>query len=119
MREHYAAKRKRYGLEYPDFYDNFVASFRFADATLGVIDGTCPAHYGYDARVEILCEKGVLFIGDIFGWGIIPLITNLRADSLALLKSTYARLIEFVRDKTVPLNGQEISVLEIVGYLQE
>ena len=51
--------------QYPDFYDNFLASFRFADGTLGVVDGTCPAHYGYDARVEILCERGVLFIGSI------------------------------------------------------
>ena len=49
--------------EYPDFYDNFVANFRFTDDTLGVIDGTCPAHYGYDARVEVLCEKGAVFIG--------------------------------------------------------
>ncbi len=48
---------------HPDFYDNVVAQFRFADDTLGVIDGACPAHYGYDARVEILCEKGVLFLG--------------------------------------------------------
>ena len=51
--------------QYPDFYDNFVANFRFADDTLGVIDGTCPAHYGYDARVEILGEKGVLFLGSV------------------------------------------------------
>ena len=51
--------------DYPDFYDNFVANFRFADGTLGVIDGTCPAHYGYDARVEILCAGGVLFIGSV------------------------------------------------------
>ena len=49
---------------WPDFYDNVVANFTFAGGTMGVIDGTCPAHYGYDARVEILCEKGVLFIGD-------------------------------------------------------
>jgi myo-inositol 2-dehydrogenase/D-chiro-inositol 1-dehydrogenase/scyllo-inositol 2-dehydrogenase (NAD+) len=48
---------------YPDFYDNIVATFRFADDTIGVVDGTCPAHYGYDARVEILCEKGAIFIG--------------------------------------------------------
>ncbi|MEX2672705.1 MAG: Gfo/Idh/MocA family oxidoreductase [Phycisphaeraceae bacterium] len=48
---------------FPDFYDNVIATFRFADDTMGVIDGTCPAHYGYDARVEILCEKGVVFIG--------------------------------------------------------
>ena len=49
--------------EFPDFYDNVVATFRFADETIGVVDGTCPAHYGYDARVEILCEKGCLFVG--------------------------------------------------------
>ena len=49
--------------EYPKFYDNAVANLRFADGTLGVIDGTCPCHYGYDARVEILCENGVLQIG--------------------------------------------------------
>ena len=48
---------------YPDFYDNAVVSLRFADGTLGLLDGTCPCHYGYDARVEILCEKGVIFIG--------------------------------------------------------
>ncbi len=48
---------------FPDFYDNVVATFRFDDGAMGVLDGTCPAHYGYDARVEILCEKGVIFIG--------------------------------------------------------
>lgn len=48
---------------FPDFYDNVVATLRLDDDTLAVIDGTCPAHYGYDARVEILCEKGVLFVG--------------------------------------------------------
>ena len=49
--------------QFPDFYDNIVAHFRFADGAFGVVDGTCPAHYGYDARVEILCEKGALFVG--------------------------------------------------------
>lgn len=51
--------------DWPDFYDNVVAQFSFADQTLGVIDGTCPAHYGYDARVEVLCEKGVIFLGSV------------------------------------------------------
>jgi myo-inositol 2-dehydrogenase/D-chiro-inositol 1-dehydrogenase/scyllo-inositol 2-dehydrogenase (NAD+) len=55
---------------HPDFYDNAVVSLRFADRTLGMIDGTCPAHYGYDARVEILCEKGVLFIGSVEDRGV-------------------------------------------------
>ena len=56
--------------EYPDFYDNAVVTLRFADGTIGVIDGTCPCHYGYDARVEVLCEKGVLFIGSLVQQGV-------------------------------------------------
>jgi len=48
---------------FPDFYDNAVVSLRFANGALGTIDGTCPSHYGYDARVEILCERGVVFVG--------------------------------------------------------
>jgi myo-inositol 2-dehydrogenase/D-chiro-inositol 1-dehydrogenase/scyllo-inositol 2-dehydrogenase (NAD+) len=55
---------------YPDFYDNAVVALRFADDTLGSIDGTCPAHYGYDARVEVLCEKGALFIGSVQNRGV-------------------------------------------------
>ncbi|HOE67053.1 MAG TPA: Gfo/Idh/MocA family oxidoreductase [Candidatus Hydrogenedentes bacterium] len=49
--------------DFPDFYDNALVSLRFANGTIGSIDGTCPAHYGYDARVEVLCERGALFIG--------------------------------------------------------
>ena len=55
---------------WPDFYDNAVVSLRFADGALGTVDGTCPAHYGYDARVEVLCEKGVLFIGSTQNHGL-------------------------------------------------
>jgi predicted dehydrogenase len=28
-----------------------------------MVDGTCPCHYGYDARVEIVCGNGVFHIG--------------------------------------------------------
>ncbi|MFH1920864.1 MAG: Gfo/Idh/MocA family oxidoreductase [Planctomycetota bacterium] len=49
--------------EHPRFYDNAVVNLRLASGTLGTIDGACPADYGYDARVEILCEKGVLHVG--------------------------------------------------------
>lgn len=50
--------------QWPDFYDNVVAHLGLSGGAMGVIDGTCPAHYGYDARVEVMCEKGALFIGD-------------------------------------------------------
>jgi scyllo-inositol 2-dehydrogenase (NAD+) len=48
---------------WPRFYDNAVVTLRFANGALGMLDGTCPAHYGYDARMEILCENGVLTLG--------------------------------------------------------
>lgn len=49
--------------DFPEFYDNAIVNLRFENGVLGVIDGACPAHYGYDARMEILCEKGVVFVG--------------------------------------------------------
>lgn len=55
---------------YPGFYDNAVVNFRLKNGTLGFIDGTCPAGYGYDARVEILFENGLIFIGDFKESGI-------------------------------------------------
>jgi predicted dehydrogenase len=56
---------------HPDFYDNVLANFRFSDGTLGEVDGTCPCHYGYDARVEILCEKGLLMVGSVAEQGVV------------------------------------------------
>ncbi len=50
-----------------DFYDNAVVSLRFASGALGTIDGTCPADYGYDARVEVVGTHGLLLIGSNSG----------------------------------------------------
>jgi myo-inositol 2-dehydrogenase/D-chiro-inositol 1-dehydrogenase/scyllo-inositol 2-dehydrogenase (NAD+) len=51
------------GIDDPEFYDNAVVSLRFVSGAIGTIDGTCPADYGYDARVEVLGTKGLLVIG--------------------------------------------------------
>lgn len=56
--------------QYPQFYDNVLATFRLASGTLGEVDGTCPCHYGYDARVEILCERGLLLAGTVAQQGV-------------------------------------------------
>jgi myo-inositol 2-dehydrogenase/D-chiro-inositol 1-dehydrogenase/scyllo-inositol 2-dehydrogenase (NAD+) len=61
------------GVAVADFYDNAVVSLRFADGTIGTIDGTCPADYGYDARVELLGSEGLLLIGDVRGQPILEL----------------------------------------------
>jgi len=52
------------GVVAADFYDNAVVSLRFATGALGTIDGTCPADYGYDARVEVLGTGGLIVVGD-------------------------------------------------------
>ena len=56
-------KCPQYQEEYPDFYDTAVVSLRFKNGVLGLIDGCCPATYGYDARMEILGTEGMLQIG--------------------------------------------------------
>jgi myo-inositol 2-dehydrogenase/D-chiro-inositol 1-dehydrogenase/scyllo-inositol 2-dehydrogenase (NAD+) len=48
---------------YPDFYDNFAMVCRFADGRQGFIDGAASAGYGYDARMEIVGTRGVMFVG--------------------------------------------------------
>jgi myo-inositol 2-dehydrogenase/D-chiro-inositol 1-dehydrogenase/scyllo-inositol 2-dehydrogenase (NAD+) len=68
---------------YPDFYDNVVVNLRFTDDTLGVVDGTCPAGYAYDARVEVLCENGLLMIGTAIQQG----LTHFTLDGQAIGRS--------------------------------
>ncbi len=49
----------------PHFYDNAIVNIRFESGGLGSISGVCPCEYGYDARVEIVGERGLMQIGDI------------------------------------------------------
>lgn len=51
--------------DFPDFYDNVVLSASFVNKKQGVIGGAVSVHYGYDARVEILGTRGILFIGSL------------------------------------------------------
>lgn len=51
--------------KYPDFYDTAIVNFVLKNDVIGVIEGSCPVEYGYDARVEILGTKGLLTIGDV------------------------------------------------------
>ncbi len=51
--------------QYPDFYDTAVVTLRLDNDALGILDGVCPADYGYDARAEVVGSEGVLFIGEL------------------------------------------------------
>lgn len=58
-------KAKEILQKYPDFYDTAIVNFILENNTVGVIEGSCPVEYGYDARVEILGTKGLLVIGEV------------------------------------------------------
>jgi predicted dehydrogenase len=59
------------GVDTPNFYDNALTSIRFQSGGLGSISGICPCDYGYDGRVEIVGEKGIMQIGELAGQAVI------------------------------------------------
>jgi predicted dehydrogenase len=59
-----AAKRPDLAERYPGFTDLVAASFELSGGALAQLDGACPADYGYDARVEVYGDEGVVFAGD-------------------------------------------------------
>jgi len=59
------------GVDTEPFYDNVLVNIRFENGGLGSISGICPCDYGYDARVEIVGEKGIMQIGQLKGQAVI------------------------------------------------
>ena len=55
----------------PNFYDNVLVNVKFESGSLGMLSGICPCGYGYDARVEIVGEKGIMQIGELRGQSIV------------------------------------------------
>jgi myo-inositol 2-dehydrogenase/D-chiro-inositol 1-dehydrogenase/scyllo-inositol 2-dehydrogenase (NAD+) len=55
----------------PNFYDNVLVTIKFENGGLGSISGVCPCGYGYDARVEIVGETGILQIGELQGQAVV------------------------------------------------
>jgi predicted dehydrogenase len=85
------------GVTEPDFYDNAVVSLRFASGAIGAIDGTCPADYGYDARVEVLGTDGLLVIGDLRGQALIEARDRDRGSVTPLHRTWQERFAEGYR----------------------
>lgn len=59
------------GVTTPDFYDTALAQVRFESGAMASISGVCPCEYGYDARVEIVGELGLLQIGELRGQAVV------------------------------------------------
>ena len=55
----------------PNFYDNVLVNVKFESGGLGLISGVCPCGYGYDARVEIIGERGIMQIGALKGQAVV------------------------------------------------
>jgi myo-inositol 2-dehydrogenase/D-chiro-inositol 1-dehydrogenase/scyllo-inositol 2-dehydrogenase (NAD+) len=64
-------KGKSLGVDSQNFYDNALVNLRFENGGLGSISSVCPCDYGYDARVEIIGEKGIMQIGELQGQAIV------------------------------------------------
>ncbi|MDD5658549.1 MAG: Gfo/Idh/MocA family oxidoreductase [Actinomycetota bacterium] len=59
------SKSPEIGKEYPAFYDSAIVSVTMQNEIFGLIDSICPCDYGYDARMEVVGTKGVIFIGSL------------------------------------------------------
>ena len=55
----------------PHFYDNVLVNIKFESGGLGLISGVCPCGYGYDARAEIIGEKGIMQFGTLEGQAVV------------------------------------------------
>ena len=64
-------KGNAHGIDTPSFYDNVLVNLRFENGGLGSISGVCPCEYGYDARVEIVGERGIMQIGEAQGQAVV------------------------------------------------
>ncbi len=73
-------KGAAHGVDTPHFYDTALVQVRLESGALGCLTGVCPCDYGYDARAEIVGERGILQIGDLRGQAVV--ICNNRDQGL-------------------------------------
>lgn len=59
------------GVDTPNFYDTAIVNIKFESGGLGSISGVNACDYGYDARVEIIGENGIMQIGQLEGQPIV------------------------------------------------
>jgi myo-inositol 2-dehydrogenase / D-chiro-inositol 1-dehydrogenase len=97
-------RNKEIASKYPDFYDNVVVTGKFKNGIQFTIEGSQYVEYGYDARVEVLGTKGVVFIGrnDAYNFKIVSIKSGSRTPFInswtTLFKDAYLEEdIEFIQ----------------------
>lgn len=87
-------KGEKRGVETDNFYDNAMVNLHFDSGGLGSISGVCPCDYGYDARVEIIGEKGIMQIGSMNSKAIVT-CTNRNQGLVAPVHQTWPQRFEW------------------------
>jgi predicted dehydrogenase len=112
----------------PNFYDNALVNVKFKNGGLGMISGVCPCGYGYDARVEIVGEKGIMQISELKGQSLIVctdrdqgLITPIFRTWPERFKWAYIHELEHfitcIQDETPPRAGGVDGRWAVAGVL--
>jgi scyllo-inositol 2-dehydrogenase (NAD+) len=121
-------KGQAYGVDTENFYDNALVNLRFESGGLGLISGICPCGYGYDARVEIVGEAGIMQIGSLQGQDIV-VCTNRDQGLITPIFRTWPQRFEWgyinelqhfvlcVQEETAPRVGGDEGRWAVAGVL--
>lgn len=83
-------KGEKFNVDTPDFYDTALVSIRFESGSLGMFSGVCPCEYGYDARMEIVGDKGIMQIGEMKSHAIVT-CTNREQGLITPIYTTWRK----------------------------
>lgn len=121
-------KGSSFNVDFPNFYDNVLVNLKLENGGLGLISGICPCGYGYDARVEIVGEKGIMQIGELKGQSII-VCTNRDQGLITPIMRTWPQRFEWayiyelehfancIREETQPRVSGEDGWWAVAGVL--
>lgn len=100
--------------KFPDFYDNVIVAARLENQAQGSIAGAQGVQYGYDARCEILGEKGLISVGSLAGnrlaaytasGGVTPVIHSWMNLFLDAYRAEDQDFIDCLREDRTPRAG--------------
>jgi predicted dehydrogenase len=77
--------------QYPEFYDNVVLTARLANGMQALITGAQGVQYGYDARCEVLGEKGLITVGR---WAANSVVTHTVSGSKTAIVRSWMDLFQ-------------------------
>ena len=112
----------------PNFYDNVLVNIKFESGGLGMISGVCPCDYGYDARVEIIGDKGIMQIGELQGHSVVvctnrdqglitPIIRTWQERFAWAYVYEFEHFVACIQNETPPIVGGNDGRWAVAGVL--